>query len=460
MKNNGITLIVSLMIMALFTLPTTSFAEKDEHGHEHGAEEGHEDAHSDEVKISPEGMKLFNITIKSVEKRVLRETISTPARVTYNEEAMAHVSSSVAGRILELRAKLGDNVDKNAVLAIIGSSELGEAESNLLQSHSLLDGARSSLEVAKAAFERADELRKTNSISISDHMARQGEMKRAEAELKVADAAYTAARNKLRILGQSTEKIDQLLQTQTVSGLYELRAPIAGRVIQRETTIGEIVGPDKELAFVIADISTLWVIADVPERHVNRVATGARAVIRTSTSADAFVEGKVQYVAPDISARTRTGQVRIVLDATAPHSHAEEHDEAPHDHAHDDSSHEHDEKSEAKNPPVDEHGVDGVQSLLRAGMFAQVDLELSGNGAQKSVVAVEDDAIQTVEGRDAVFVPADEPDTYKPQHVVLGARIGDFVPVLSGLKEGDKYVASGTFVLKAEMAKEGVAHEH
>jgi cobalt-zinc-cadmium efflux system membrane fusion protein len=100
--------------------------------------------------------------------------------------------------------------------------------------------------------------------------------------------------------------------------------------------------------------------------------------------------------------------------------------------------------------------------LLRPGLFAQVELELSSiaGTAAEPVLAVPEDAVQTVEGREAVFIPADEPNTFTPVPLTLGRRVGHYYPVLSGLKEGDSYVAKGSFLLKAELGKEGAAHEH
>ncbi|MCC6546861.1 efflux RND transporter periplasmic adaptor subunit [Candidatus Sumerlaeota bacterium] len=468
MKFTSHTIGKMILSIALFLIPFNILAEEAGHdhddAHDHGAEEpsAHDHGHSDEVKITQEAAKLFGITMNSVSVHALNEVISVPARVAYNEEQVAHINSPVSGRIAELSARLGDEVRKGDVLAVIASPELGEAESALLQHRSLVDAAHSTLEIAKGAFERAEELRKTNSISVSDFFTRQGEVKKAESDVKIAEANFTASRNRLIVLGQGEEDIEHIVGANAVSGRFELRAPINGRVIQRDATLGEVVGPDKDLAFVIADLSTLWVIAEVPERSVHRVAIGAKGIISSSLDT-AGVDGVVTYVSPDISARTRTAQVRLVAAESHEDHGSDDHEGAGAEHAHsahEGHDHDHEAHSQEKEEASENHTVTREHVVLRPGMFAQVQLETSGGTTNAAVIAVEEAAIQTVEGGDVVFVPADEPDTYKPQPVRIGTRVGDLVPVLSGLKEGDKYVATGSFILKAELAKEGVAHEH
>jgi cobalt-zinc-cadmium efflux system membrane fusion protein len=96
---------------------------------------------------------------------------------------------------------------------------------------------------------------------------------------------------------------------------------------------------------------------------------------------------------------------------------------------------------------------------LRPGMFAQAEVVMGD--AQPPVLAIEQEAVQNVEGGPAVFVPVpDEPNTFAKRAVRVGAPVGALVPVLEGLAEGEEYVAAGSFLLKAELGKAGAAHEH
>jgi len=497
--------IVRAGIAALLLAAPLCFAEDDHgHGHDDGHGHGGHGEHSDEVTLTPDAIATFGITIATASKRELGDVASVPARVAYNSEAMAHVGTPVAGRAAELRVKLGDVVRKGDLLAVIASPELGEAESDFLQKRSIFDAAASAREVAQIAFKRAEELRATNSTSVTDFLARQGELRKAEGDLKVAEAAHVAAENRLHILGITEGQIELLVGTGEVTSRFELRAPIAGRIVEREVTPGEVVGPDREALMVIADMTTLWVLADVPERVAHRVINSSNGRIVVGIADNAVIEGKVEYVAPELNPRTRTAQVRLVVDASAvsaqaaPPPAAESHDDHGHDsheghdhgteakeapahdehghehdeseghshddgHAHDDQAHGHDHDTPASPSPAPTTGTTwSAGALLRPGLFVRAELELAAapGVSTQSVLAIPEEAVQTFEGRDSVFVPGDEPNTFKPQPVTLGPRVGAFVPVLAGLKEGDKYVATGSFMIKADLAKAGAAHEH
>jgi cobalt-zinc-cadmium efflux system membrane fusion protein len=94
-------------------------------------------------------------------------------------------------------------------------------------------------------------------------------------------------------------------------------------------------------------------------------------------------------------------------------------------------------------------------------MFLRAEISSSTGEAPPAVIAVPEDAVQTVEGSPSVFVPVKgEKNTFSKRVVAIGPAVGGMVPVLSGLKEGQSIVASGSFILKAEIGKEGAAHEH
>jgi cobalt-zinc-cadmium efflux system membrane fusion protein len=191
-------------------------------------------------------------------------------------------------------------------------------------------------------------------------------------------------------------------------------APIAGQVVQREVTLGELVNAERDALLVLADLSTLWVLADVPEGRMSAVRVGAEARVKVAGS-DRPLAGKVTYVAPSLDAETRTVSVRIEL---------------PH------------------------------HSSLRPGMFARAEIVAAADGGEP-VVAVPEASIQTIEGRPSVFVPVKgEAGAFAVRAVKVGPATGGFVPVFEGLAEGEPVVTGGTFILKAELGKSGAGHEH
>ena len=106
--------------------------------------------------------------------------------------------------------------------------------------------------------------------------------------------------------------------------------------------------------------------------------------------------------------------------------------------------------------------VPNPDAKLLPGMFATAQISAVGSaGGDEPVIAVPEEAVQIVEGEPAVFVPVDgEPNTFAKRPVGVGKPIGGLVPIFAGLKEGEKFVARGSFILKAEIGKEGAAHEH
>ena len=320
---------LKLVLMLLFSVSffsiTFSIAgAKDEHeGHDHGdthedhADHGHEgeghSEHSDEVTLTDEAIKLFKLRIETVRLQKLIPKISAPARVTFNTEGLAHVGSSVSGRVQEIRYRIGDHVQKGDVLLVVDSPELGRLQSEFLQKRIELQVAEISLEVAMTEYERAQKLVEGKGISQAQFLQAQGKYKIAEGALLTAKSATQAIENRLHLFGMTQTRVEKLIKNEEIDSVYILSAPISGEIIAREVTIGEVVNPDDDALMTIADLSTLWVIASVPDVQMRFIKVGARATITSETIGNNHAEGKVSYIAPALDERTRTGQVRIEI---------------------------------------------------------------------------------------------------------------------------------------------------
>jgi cobalt-zinc-cadmium efflux system membrane fusion protein len=389
-----------------------------------GAEAGANAAeHLDEVTLSGEAVARYGIETQSAQLRVLRPTITAPARIGFNTEAMAHVGSPLRGRIAEVKVRVGDPVKVGQTLAILESPELGEAQADYLQRRVAVQTAGPAVDLSKVAWERAKGLyEKSQGISLTEVQRREAEHKVSIAALKAAESARTAAANRLHLLGMTPEAVEALATTGDVVPRYSILAAIDGVVVQREVTLGELVGPDREYLMVLADATKLWVLADVPETKLLQVQTGARAWISVGSLGEATgkrVEGVVTFLSPFVDPTTRTAQVRIEV-------------------------------------PVEDLG-------LRPGMFAQAEIvESNADGAAPAAtVAVPEEAVHTVEGVPVVFVPVvGEPNTYRTRAVAIGRAVGGWTPVFAGLVEGEVFVSEGAFILKADLGKGAAAHEH
>lgn len=376
----------------------------------------------DEVHLVPEAVIGHAIQIERAQLRALRPTITAPARVGFDTEAMAHVGSPLRGRIAEVKVRVGDRVVVGQELAILESPELGEAQAEFLQRRVGVQTAGPVVELARVAWERARGLYEgTQGVSLTEVQRREAEHRSAIAALRAAESAQAAARNRLELLGMSASAIEELTSSGEVRPRLAIRAAIDGIVVQREVTLGELVSPDREYLMVLADATKLWILADVPEARALEVRIGALAFIAAGTTAagaDSRFEGRVTFLSPLVDPATRTTQVRIEV-------------------------------------PVEEFG-------LRPGMFVQAEIEAGDPHAPvESRVAVPESALQTLEGRPSIFVPIEgDPGGFRARTVAVGATVAGWVTLNSGLAEGEPFVAAGSFVLKAELGKDSASHDH
>jgi len=388
-------------------------------GHKHGATA----EHADEVTLTSEALERYGVKVEEAQLWALRPSFVAPARVSFNTEAMAHVGSPVRGRAVEIRARLGDQVKKDDPLIVVESPELAQAQADFLLKRAAAQAAAPQVDLAKAAWERARGLLEhSQGISLTEVQKREGEFKAATANLEAAKATAVAAENALHLLGMDQRAVDVLAATGEIAPRCTVRAAIGGQVVQREVTLGEVVSPERESLMILADTGTLWVLADVPEARLPAIARGAKAWVHVGSSTSDPYEGAVAFVAPLVDPVTRTAQVRVEVPSAALSNGA-----------------------------------------VKPGMFAQVEIVMSDAAGVEPTprVAVPREAVQTVEGGAAVFVPvANEPNTFQKRALTVGPAVGGLVPVFAGLVEGEKFVASGSFILKAELGKGSAAHEH
>lgn len=390
---------------------------KDEHDH-------HETEHADEVKLTAEAVEQYGVKVSEAQLWILKPTFIAPARVGFNTEAMAHVGSPLRGRAVDIKARLGDHVKKNDSLVVIESPELGQAQADYLLKRAAAQAATPQVELAKAAWDRAQRLLQSEGISLTEVQKREAEYKSTVAGQKAAESAAMTAEHSLHLLGMDQNTVEELASSGKIVPRYTLRAAIDGQVVQREITLGELVSPDRESLLVLADTSTLWVLADVAEARLPMLAADAKAWVTVGTVATPGqkFEGYIAFISPLVDPTTRTAQVRIEVPNTALGAGA-----------------------------------------LRPGMFAQVEIVGSPAGGADPApqVAVPQEAVQTVEGGPAVFMPvAGKPNTFQKRALTVGPTVGGLVPILGGLVEGEKYVEAGSFILKAELGKGSAAHEH
>jgi membrane fusion protein, heavy metal efflux system len=374
---------VVLMFVACGGSETTEHEEHDEHEGEHEGERV--------VHLSPEAVERMDIALATVEEVALAGGIDVPAEIQPEPDRLAHVSSVVSGQIARVSASIGDRVEAGQPLVAIRSVELGEARAAAARS-------RADVEVATANMRRQEELQREGIGSERQLLEAQAGLRRAQAEL-------TAASRALEVYGRGGSGSE-----------VSIESPIAGRIVERHATVGEVVSPS-DVLFVVTDIERVWAVGRVYQENAGRIVEGARATLSLQAHADRSWDGTIDYVAPSLDERTRTLAVRMSLD----------------------------------NP----------EGVLRPGLFGTLSITPPGEAAG-AVPVVAADALQRVGSETVVFVPGDEAGEFRAVAVEVGERTGALVRIARGLSAGDRYVSEGGFVLKSELMRgelgEGHAH--
>ena len=347
------------------------------------------------VRFPLDEVTRSGVTVEPVGRTAFRTYRTFPGVVRPNENALANITTLVRGRVAEVHADLGQMVKANQLLAVLHSGDLGLAQSAYLK-------ARARRHVAEQAYQRAQFLFQEKVIGQAEAQRREGEMISIRAEAQEALEG-------LRLLGMDDKQIKSLERTQTIRSQVPIVAPFPGRVIVRDLTKGELVETTHKL-FVVADLSTVWVVANVSEKdvsYVQRATTVPNQPVEVFVTAypDEVFQGAVAYVGDVLDTATRTMQVRLVLDNS--------------------------------------------KGRLKPEMFATI--RVSSEPAA-DVLVVPEAAIQHDRDRSFVFVQQ-EPGVFEARTVRLGDKNGTFAEVLEGLREGEVVVREGAFTLKSELLK-------
>lgn len=370
------------------------------HEHTQGAETTHDERdHGDQpsghtkgrvVVLSAEAIRRSGIKIATATQTRLAGGIDVPAEITLNPDRTAHITPLVSGRIDQVTVALGSRVKKGQTLARLRSVALGETRAMVAQ-------AKAAVAVARANFTRQQELAKEGIGSRRKFLEAEGELKRAAADL-------TSAQQRLSVYGGRGG----------AGSVTTIRSPLAGVIIQRHATPGEVITANRPI-FVVADLSRVWVVGRLYEQDVAAAKVGALATLVLQAYPKRMWRGTVSYVADTLDAQSRTLAVRVELD----------------------------------NP----------DRVLRPGLYGTLSLSRA-SAAGAAAITVPEGAVQRIEGEAVVFVPGDKPGHFRSVGVVPGKRIRGQVVIEQGLKAGSRIVSAGAFVLKSELLRADLADDH
>ena len=364
-------------------------------GTEQKAESGkHEEGKPEEgglIKLSDEEAKRAGIQVQPLQPQSQADVVTVTATIHANQDRTARVAARVEGRITHVLVKLGDTVRAGQPLAVLDSVALGEAQSAYLQ-------AQSAHRVAQADFQRAQSLS-------AEEIIPQREFLRSKAEFEKTTAEVRAAQDKLRLLGASPPRGGR------AAAGFEVHAPLAGTVVEKKATVGELATPSEPL-FTVVDLSQVWIEANLTEDMLAKVHSGASATVTVAAYPGERFAGKVTYVAGMLNKDTRTIGARIE--------------------------------------------VDNKDRRLKPEMFATATVE---TGASKAnVLSVPDAAIVLLQGQPTVFIQ--ERGGFEPRPVDLGEKLGGRTVLKSGANAGEQLVTAGAYALKARLLKSQISDEH
>ncbi len=358
-----------------------------------------------QIEISPEQQQLIGVKTVKVAVKPLTKVIRTVGRIEADERRLATVNTKVEGWIEKLYVDYtGRYVRKGEPLAEIYSPELLATQMEFI---STLKWAKRQVAPhpshdAHGAHDQTPPATGTEPVS---------ELKQMIA--RDADATLDAARERLRLWDISGEQIRKIEKTGKPVRTLTLYSPVSGFITQKMAIRGMKVMPGEKL-FDVADLSTLWLIADIYEYEFPLVRVGQTARISLSYLPGKELSSRIDYIYPTISADTRTMKVRLAL----------------------------------PNPG----------GRLKPQMFTNVEIKIN---LGKRLVIPASAAIDTGRGQ-VVYVDRGE-GVFEPREVQLGLKADDAVEVLRGLKAGEKVASSANFLIDSEAQLKGVKplqHKH
>jgi RND family efflux transporter MFP subunit len=347
------------------------------------------------LNVTTDAATRAGLKVEAVGEQLSNEAAGQAAAgvVQANAYRSTPVVSLVGGRVTSVAAEAGQSVKKGQTIAVVFSDELATAQSKYLS-------AQAELEEHHKHHHRTAELVEIGAASREEFEQSASMLKKAEAEL-------ASQRQRLLLLGLSPQRVEALHTPSQISSEVALAAPVSGTVVSRAVNPGEVVEANRELLRV-ADLSDVWVVAQVFERDLARVRIGSGATVTSDAYPGRVFRGRVAFVDPQLDASTRTAQVRV----------------------------------EIANP----------SQALKLGMFVSVGFGALGT-AEATAPTVPASAVQNIGGRTFVFLATDDASTYVMRPVRLGAESGGRFPVLEGLAVGDRVVTEGSFMLRAEWLK-------
>ena len=362
--------------------------------------------------VSPEAAKkpdafrltesqLKTVTIEAVGETAFRKTLVTDGKIAIDEDVSTPVYSPYVGRVTKLLAKPGDKVELGKPLFTVAATDMVQGQNDFLAAKANVDKAVRGMSVANIQLKRAKDLLATNAVAKRDYETAEIAQVGAINDLKTGQVALEAARNRLRILGKNDAEIAAFESgQQAINAETTVVAPLSGTIVQRKVGPGQLInGASTDPVFVIGDLSTIWLIANVRETDATKITVGQDVEFTILALPEKVFKTKINYISASVNPDTHRLQVRAQM----------------------------------ANP-------DGQ---LRPEMFANVAIITSPELQSPSVPR---HAI-VYEGEDARVWVVREDNTVELRKIKTGIASGNFVQIVEGLKAGERLVTKGSLFI-------------
>jgi cobalt-zinc-cadmium efflux system membrane fusion protein len=356
--------------------------------------------------LSPAEQTAGRIETQPVAETTAPAVLRVSGRITRADDRTWHVGVRTVGVVASVSAALGAYVKQGDVLARYHADEARELRAQYRRALAELRGAEAAASHAQRTADRYQTLLALKAASVQQTEQAQQEVAAAQAKLRDAQVEVDRAKEAL----EHDLKVTVPSASQTETGVEDevpIIAPASGYVLEKNITPGKTVELSTE-AFVIGDLSTVWMLAAVRQDLAGRLHSGQKVTVSVPGLAGESFAGTITNLGQELDPLTRTMPVRITL----------------------------------ANPHL----------RLRPEMLATADLPV---GAPAPRVLITSDAVQQINGQDVVFVKA-AADQFTVRPVHIGETSGGHTPVIEGLTPGEQIVVKGSFVLKSHLLRASI----
>jgi membrane fusion protein, heavy metal efflux system len=342
-------------------------------------------------------VELLETQLKAVRVEVASEREfpiekSAVGSIDFNEEMLTQVFTPYQGRIVELFAKIGDEVKKGQAVFTIDSPDLVQASSTLISSAAVLELTTHNVERMKMLY--------------TARAAAQKDFEQATSDNRTAEGAYRAARDAVRIFGKTDAEMDRIVEKRQVDPILVVPSPISGRITARNASPGLLVQPGNAPApFAVADVSTMWMLANVAESDSPSFQVGQDVRVSVMAYPGRVFEGRISTIGSTVDPITHRVLVRSEID---------------------DPKHE-----------------------LRSGMFAN--FVIRTGDPMRSVAVPLDGVVREGDGTMTVWVTADR-RRFTMRPVKVGLVRDGYYQILDGLRSGELVATEGALFLSNAIA--------